>query len=81
MASCLSADRVVDCVNSFAVEEESPVLWGLWMKDSFRMFAPLAAAAWPLVSPGKNIIKHKKKETNLKNYPIWRVVLISSIES
>nr|CAH0111450.1 unnamed protein product [Daphnia galeata] len=23
------------------------------MKDSFRMFAPLAAAAWPLVSPGE----------------------------
>lgn len=41
---------------------------GLWMKDSFRMFAPLAAAAWPLVSPGKF---NKNQQLRLVRHLFW----------
>jgi hypothetical protein len=49
------------------------------MKDSFRMFAPLAAAAWPLVSPGKTtttkVVSYLCGESaQMYRHPIWRAI-------
>lgn len=48
-----------ECAVSRAIFGASPSSSGsvaARMKDSSRMFAPLSAAAWPLVSPGNRII-------------------------